>query len=298
MRFRRLRSRLILDLARHAALRQARHQHEAAARQRHVGRQRRALAADALLGDLHDDLLPLARLGTFVAGDARAALDDVVEDELRPRIGRQDVRGVEEAVGPAAERDECRADRRLDVDDPALVDVAEVGLAAGDLDVKFSQDAILHHRDPGFLRIGGVDQHSLQWCALCVGRGRSSPRLDPTPRERGGRRGWRHMRRSIGRGRHTGHSTAPRAERATRLPQRRPGPGIADEGPRGSRRADGGTAGCDPRSIRTSAAHPSDGAHRRVRTPWSPTKAAPRPSGRARDHSPLLSYESRRSQPA
>src|SRR5690606_16660146 len=62
---------LPLDLARHPALREARHEHEAAAGQRDVGRQRRPLVADALLGDLDDHLLAAAQ--QLVDRQARAA---------------------------------------------------------------------------------------------------------------------------------------------------------------------------------------------------------------------------------
>ena len=50
---------LVLDLAADAGARHRRHQHQVAPGDRDVGRQRRALVADRVLGDLHHDHLPL-----------------------------------------------------------------------------------------------------------------------------------------------------------------------------------------------------------------------------------------------
>ena len=65
-----------------------------------------------------------------------------------PVVGGLDVRDVEETVAADAEIDESRLDARLDVDDAALVDVADVALVAGPLDVQLLQHPVLENRDP------------------------------------------------------------------------------------------------------------------------------------------------------
>ena len=62
-----------------------------------------------------------------------------------------DVRDVQEAVAADREVDERGLDRRLEVDDPSLVDVAGVALVAGALDVKLLENAVLDDGDPAFL---------------------------------------------------------------------------------------------------------------------------------------------------
>ena len=66
---------------------------------------------------------------------------------------RLDVGDVQEAVAADAEIDERRLDARLDVDDAALVDVADVALVAGALDVQFFEHAVLEDGDAAFLRL-------------------------------------------------------------------------------------------------------------------------------------------------
>ena len=78
-----------------------------------------------------------------------------------PVIGRIDVRDVQEAVAADAEIDERRLDARLDVDDAALVDVADVALVAGALDVEFFEHAVFDDGDAAFLRLEDVDEHFL-----------------------------------------------------------------------------------------------------------------------------------------
>ncbi len=68
-------------------------------------------------------------------------------------IGRLDIGDVQEAVAADAEIDEGRLDARLDVDDAALVDVADVALVARAFDVEFFQDAVLDNRDADLLRL-------------------------------------------------------------------------------------------------------------------------------------------------
>ena len=47
------------------------------------------------------------------------------------------------------------------IDDFSLVDVADVVVLAGALDVELFQHAVLHDRDPAFLGLRDVDQHFL-----------------------------------------------------------------------------------------------------------------------------------------
>ncbi len=74
---------------------------------------------------------------------------------------RLDVADVQEAVAADAEIDERRLDARLEVDDLPLVDVADVIVLAGALDVELFEHAVLDDRDPAFLRLRDVDQHFL-----------------------------------------------------------------------------------------------------------------------------------------
>ena len=73
-------------------------------------------------------------------------------------ILRLDVADVQEAVAADAEIDERRLDARLQVDDHALVDVADVAVLARPLHVKFFQDAVFNDRDPAFFRLRNVDE--------------------------------------------------------------------------------------------------------------------------------------------
>ena len=74
-------------------------------------------------------------------------------------VGRLDVGDVQEAIAADAEIDERRLDARLDVDDAALVDVADVAFVAGALDVQFFEDAVLEDGDAAFLGLQHVDEH-------------------------------------------------------------------------------------------------------------------------------------------
>ena len=76
-------------------------------------------------------------------------------------ILRLDVADVQEAVAADAEIDERRLDARLQVDDLALVDVADEIALAGALDVELFEHAVFNDRDPAFLRLRDVDQHFL-----------------------------------------------------------------------------------------------------------------------------------------
>ena len=81
---------------------------------------------------------------------------------------RLDVADVQKAVAADAEIDERRLDARLEVDDPALVDVADVVVLAGPLDVQLFEQAVFDDRDPAFLRLRDVDQHFLFHVDLVV----------------------------------------------------------------------------------------------------------------------------------
>ena len=74
---------------------------------------------------------------------------------------RLDVADVQEAVAADAEIDEGRLDARLQVDDDALIDVADVTILPCALDVQLFQGAIFHDRDPAFLGLRDIDQHFL-----------------------------------------------------------------------------------------------------------------------------------------
>ena len=74
---------------------------------------------------------------------------------------RLDVADVQEAVAADAEIDERGLDARLEVDDLAFVDVADVILLAGPLDVQLFEQTIFNDRDPALLRLRDVDQHFL-----------------------------------------------------------------------------------------------------------------------------------------
>ena len=86
-------------------------------------------------------------------------LGQVVLREQVLVVRRVHVRDVQEPVAADAEVHERGLDARLDVDDPALVDVPDVALLAGPLDVEFFQHAVLDDRDPALLRLEDVDQH-------------------------------------------------------------------------------------------------------------------------------------------
>ena len=152
----------ILDLARDAHLAHARHHHEDAAGDGEIGRQGRALGADALLDDLDDDLIAPAKAAldrrAVAAGElAPDGLGDILA--LAAEIAGQQVGDVQEAVAAQAKIDKGGLDRRLDVDHPAFVDVADVGGGAGPLDVELFQFAVLHQGDSAFLALGDVNQH-------------------------------------------------------------------------------------------------------------------------------------------
>ena len=100
-------------------------------RRRRARRRRRRRASAAAVG--HDRLVGI-----------EAALAEVL---------RLDVADVQKAVAADAEVDERRLDARLQVDDLALVDVADVVVLAGPLDVQLFQHAVFDDRDPALFRL-------------------------------------------------------------------------------------------------------------------------------------------------
>ena len=67
---------------------------------------------------------------------------------------RFDIGNVEKAVAADAEVDERGLNARFDVDDAALVDVADVVLVAGAFDVEFFQDAVFEDGDAALFGLG------------------------------------------------------------------------------------------------------------------------------------------------
>jgi hypothetical protein len=67
----------------------------------------------------------------------------------------------QEAVAIAAILDERRLQRRFDPCYLREIDIAFERASARNLDVKFFQLLSVDHRNPGFFRVGGVDQHNL-----------------------------------------------------------------------------------------------------------------------------------------
>jgi len=172
---------------------QRRHQHQITAGNADVGRKRRPLGADALLDDLHQNLVAspkdvlnrgLETGADAVAGPAAirrpgrgtpvvvelvvAAARAVVAagDPLRIEAGlaeilRFDVADVQEPVAPHAEIDKGRLNARFQIDDNAFVDIADVTVLARALDIQFFENAVLNYSDPALLRLRHVDQHFL-----------------------------------------------------------------------------------------------------------------------------------------
>ena len=66
---------------------------------------------------------------------------------------------MQESVPADREVDERGLDRRLEIDDLALINVAGIALVAGALDVQLLEDPVFDDRDAAFLRLEDVDQH-------------------------------------------------------------------------------------------------------------------------------------------
>ena len=140
---------LVLDAGRYADAMSARHVHHIARRQCHERRQARALGAERILDDLHEQLVALA--------DQRA---DVVGARLRRGIalGRDgEVGGMEERRTVEPDFDERRLHARQHARGAALVDVARQAAAVGPLEVDLDQHAVLDDGGTRFAR-RDVDQ--------------------------------------------------------------------------------------------------------------------------------------------
>jgi len=72
---------------------------------------------------------------------------------------RLDIRNVEKAVASDGEIDESGLNRRLEVDNSALIDVTRVTLVAGSFYIQLFEGAILDDRDAAFLGLEHIDQH-------------------------------------------------------------------------------------------------------------------------------------------
>ena len=158
---------LVVDLARDADIVHVGHHHEQAAGDREVACDGRALRAEALLEDLHRDLLAAAervlhhrtRTARDLAADLLGALGRVAlaaREVLRVEVG-----DVEEAVRAFAEVDERGLDRGLHVDDARLVDRADIRRGRGALAVELRELALLEDRDAHLVAGDIVDDHEL-----------------------------------------------------------------------------------------------------------------------------------------
>ena len=78
-----------------------------------------------------------------------------------PVILRLHIADVQKSVAPYAEINEGRLDTRLNINDPALVDVTDVVVLTGALNIEFLQNAVFHNGNPAFLRLRHIDQHFL-----------------------------------------------------------------------------------------------------------------------------------------
>ena len=97
-------------------------------------------------------------LGIVIAVDVHRLIVRRIVAALA-KVLRLDVADVQKAVAADAEIDERRLDARLQIDDPALIDVADVVVLAGPLDIELFEQSILNDRDPAFLRLRDIDQH-------------------------------------------------------------------------------------------------------------------------------------------
>ncbi len=135
--------RLVLDALRDPDVRILRQEHEQASREAHLRRQARTLGADRVLDHLHEkrlafvqDLLDGAGVGAAVA--VLAVLPDVGD--------------VQERCALEPDLDECALHAGQHARHAAEVDVADEPPRTGTLDVQLLHDALLEHRDAGFLR--------------------------------------------------------------------------------------------------------------------------------------------------
>jgi hypothetical protein len=74
-------------------------------------------------------------------------------------VVRMDFTEGQKSVTVSAVFNECGLQRRLYASDLGKVDVAAQLLALGRFEIKFLDAVAADHNDPGFFRVGGVDQH-------------------------------------------------------------------------------------------------------------------------------------------
>ncbi len=107
----------------------------------------------AVAGAVFGLFLGLA-MGAFVGFDQRLAIGD--RDLVI--IGMDFAEG-QEAVAVTAIFDEGGLQGRFDARDLGEIDVAAQLLALGGLEIKLFDAIAADHDDPGFFRVGGIDQH-------------------------------------------------------------------------------------------------------------------------------------------
>ena len=131
---------LVLDALRDADVRVLRQVDEQAPGEADLRRQARALRADRILDDLHEQALALVQDALDRALAAVAVL------AMLPDVGDVQERGALEA-----DLDERALHAGQHARDAAEVDVADEPARARALDVELLHDALLEHRDAGFL---------------------------------------------------------------------------------------------------------------------------------------------------
>src|SRR5690606_2371686 len=105
-------------------------------------------------------VLAVALVGAVLDAAAAVAFEHLVGIVTAlAEVLRLDVANVQKAVAAHAKVDEGGLDTWLQVDDRALVNVADVGILAGAFNVQFFQLAILKDGNPALLRLGDVDQN-------------------------------------------------------------------------------------------------------------------------------------------
>src|SRR5581483_2681768 len=98
-------------------------------------------------------------VATHGPAETAAILPLLVEQVLV--VSRLHVGDVQKTVAAHAKIDECRLDARLDVDDAALVDVADIALGTGPLHVELFQHAVFNDGDAALFGLQDIDQHFL-----------------------------------------------------------------------------------------------------------------------------------------
>src|SRR3954471_16973493 len=145
---------LVGELAADAGHRAVRDVHEVASGQRYLAGQPGALVPERVLGDLHQDRL--ARLQRRL---------DAARLALQPGQVPVDLAGVQHRVAALADVDERRLHGGQDVLHLAEVDVADVGLVAGAVDVVLDQHVVLEDADLGPLALRADHHHAIDGLA-------------------------------------------------------------------------------------------------------------------------------------